>query len=135
MKVTEPIHIEFLQTEGLEDFFVFHRHRPMPEVMRYPATTEECRTENYFCGSSRNRNCERNEKLTGERRRAAGRKVQPRRLMHPSGSRRRDPGLAFDRRGFRARSFLRPWRVFCRSRAAASPRFSIFRKADRAGWK
>ena len=40
MKVTEPIDIEFLQTEGLEDFFVFHRHRPMPEVMRHPATTE-----------------------------------------------------------------------------------------------
>jgi hypothetical protein len=67
MKVTEPIQIKFLQAKGLKNFFVFHRHRPMPEVTRHPATTKGCRTDNYFCESSRNRRCERNEKLTGER--------------------------------------------------------------------
>jgi hypothetical protein len=28
MKVTEPINIEFLQAERLQNFFAFHRHRP-----------------------------------------------------------------------------------------------------------
>jgi hypothetical protein len=29
MKVTEPVRIEFLQAEWFQNFFVFHRHRPM----------------------------------------------------------------------------------------------------------
>ncbi len=113
MKVAEPIHIEFLQAERLEDFFVFHRHRPMPEVTRHPATTEGCRTENYFCGLSRNHNCERNEKLTGERSRARRRKVRPIRLMHPSGSRGCEPGLAFDGRVLAATACVLPFTSGC----------------------
>ena len=33
MKVAEPIDIEFLQAERLQDFFAFHCRRPIPEVM------------------------------------------------------------------------------------------------------
>src|SRR6266566_2574295 len=64
MKVAEPVDIEFLQAERLQDFFVFHHCRPIPEVMGHPATTGGCRTVNYFCGLSRDCSCERNEKLT-----------------------------------------------------------------------
>jgi hypothetical protein len=33
MKVSEPIDIEFLQAERLQDFFAFHCRRPIREVM------------------------------------------------------------------------------------------------------
>src|SRR5450759_368996 len=62
MKVAKPIDIEFLQTERLQDSFVFHSRRPAHKVMNHPATTGACRTVNYFCGLLRNRNYERNEK-------------------------------------------------------------------------
>jgi hypothetical protein len=64
MKVAEPIDIEFLQAERLQNFFVFHFRRPIREVVGHPATTGECRTVEYFCGLSRKCSCERNGKLT-----------------------------------------------------------------------
>ena len=79
MKVAKPIDIEFLQTERLQDFFAFHSRRPAHKVMNHRATTGACRTVNYFCGLSRNRNCERNEKLTGEMTRAGLAASQPKR--------------------------------------------------------
>jgi GcrA cell cycle regulator len=48
MKVAESIDIEFLQAERLQDFFAFHRRRPVPKVMNYPATTEGCHTRKIF---------------------------------------------------------------------------------------
>jgi hypothetical protein len=48
MKVAESIDIEFLQAERLQDFFAFHRRRPVPKVMNYPATTEGCRSRQLF---------------------------------------------------------------------------------------
>jgi GcrA cell cycle regulator len=65
MKVAEPIDVEFLQAERLQNFFVFHFRRPIREVVGHPATTGECRTVNYFCGLPRKCSCERNGKLTG----------------------------------------------------------------------
>jgi GcrA cell cycle regulator len=48
MKVAESIDIEFLQAERLQDFFAFHRRRPVPKVMNYRATTEGCHTRKLF---------------------------------------------------------------------------------------
>ena len=70
MKVAEPIDIEFLRAERLQDIFAFHVRRPIREVMEVSGHNWRCRTVNYFCGLSRNRSCERNEKLTGGRSRA-----------------------------------------------------------------
>jgi hypothetical protein len=33
MKIAEPVDIEFLQAERLQDFFIFHCRRPIREVM------------------------------------------------------------------------------------------------------
>jgi GcrA cell cycle regulator len=48
MKVAESIDVEFLQAKRLQDFFAFHRRRPVPKVMNYPATTEGCHTRKLF---------------------------------------------------------------------------------------
>jgi hypothetical protein len=48
MKVAESIDIEFLQAERLQDFFAFHRRRPVPKMMNYPATTEGCHTRQFL---------------------------------------------------------------------------------------
>jgi GcrA cell cycle regulator len=48
MKVAESIDIEFLQAERLQDFFAFHRRRPVPKMMNYPATTEGCHSRQLF---------------------------------------------------------------------------------------
>src|SRR5713101_1266481 len=48
MKVAESIDIEFLQAERLQDFFAFHRRRPVPKVMNYPATTEGCHSRQFL---------------------------------------------------------------------------------------
>jgi len=60
MKVAEPIDIECLQAERLQDFFAFQVRRPIREVIEVSGHNWRVRYGKLFCGVSRNRSCERN---------------------------------------------------------------------------
>jgi hypothetical protein len=88
MKIAEPVDIEFLQTERLQDFFAFHCRRPIREVMEVSGHNLRVPYSKLFLRVVAQSRLRAQQKINGcamTRALDSGRQARLPRLMHPRG--------------------------------------------------